>query len=137
MKEAQLRFLIFQIEAIENVARELSKWGCVVVAGPSRSGRMTIITAAVKVFQQEYGVSAATSACQHTPSTADKSTRSQGLEQNFINHSQTNTTDRAESSIDEIDEANIDILNLNRQLMDQNVFMIRPKVISNCFYIST
>ncbi|XP_069945849.1 dynein axonemal heavy chain 10-like isoform X2 [Cherax quadricarinatus] len=106
-----------QVTAVEDLVRALGDWSCVVVAGPPRSGKTSVITAAIKLFQQEHGL---------RTSLSHKSTRGQGPDKCLTHRSQLNTLDRDDASTEEIDGVDIDILNSNRQLVDRQVYTLRP-----------
>lgn len=133
-----------KVEATESLVREMCEWGCVVVVGPARSGKTTVITAAIKLFQRQYVHAAGTTMTQRTPSTAHKSSTRQERGRS-ITRQHKNTSHRERSSshhshletateedavpVDEIDDSTVEILNSSRQLVDRHVYTLRPQVI--------
>lgn len=145
---------ILQVEATDNLVQEVCKWGCVVMVGPPRSGKTTIITAAIKLFQRQYIHSSSITTSQRTPSTPYKSTTSRSnrereqsvsrrdREQNLSHqegrqssshrpHPDTASTERDGDAVpvDEVDDTTVEVLSSSRQLVDRHVYTLRPQVI--------
>ncbi|XP_042227080.1 uncharacterized protein LOC121869635 [Homarus americanus] len=126
LQKMGLKIHLQQIKTVEVLAKELGEWSCVVVVGPPRSGKTSIINAAIKLYQVEYDPSTSSNTCQNMPSAANKSTRSQGLEQSLSHRSQISSLDRDTISFDETDGIDIDILKSNKQIIDQHLYALRP-----------
>lgn len=135
------------MKAVEQVAKELENWNCVVVVGPPRSGKTTTITAAVRVYQRRSGALTLSSTHQYTPSTAgNKSSRNIGKmrswtqrtppaghrtvrsEESSSAHDSRHLSDRETITVDEVDESNIEVLSSGRRLVDRHVYSLRPQV---------
>ena len=132
---------------MEQMAKELEKWTCVVVVGPPRSGKTTTIAAAVRIYQRRSGALTLSSAHQYTPSTAGyKSSHNVGKmrswtqrtppachrtvrsEESSGSHESRHMTDRESITVDEVDESNIEVLSSGRRLVDRHVYSLRPQV---------
>lgn len=148
---------MLQTIAVDSLAQELSRWGCVVVSGPPSSGKTTTISAAIRLFQRQSIASASASTRQPTPSTGyNKSTsRSQSRGRTSAQlatasssrgHSSTRGDDLPEGlifsppssscqvdtiSVDEVDESNIEVLSSGRRLVDRHLYILRPEVSLN------
>lgn len=133
---------------MEHVAKELEEWSCVVVVGPPRSGKTTIIAAAVRIYQRRCGAMTLPSSHQYTPSTAGlKSSRNIGRtrswtqrtpptghrtmrsEDSTTTHDSRRFTDGDTITVDEVDESNIEVVSSGRRLVDRHVYTLKPQVV--------
>lgn len=144
--------MLIQTVAVDSLAQELGRWGCVVVAGPPSSGKTTAISAAIRLFQRQSIASASASTRQPTPSTGYKSSSRSHLRgrtsaqlgtSSSRGHSSTRGEDLPEGlifsppssigqvdtiSVDEVDESNIEVLSSGRRLVDRHLYTLRPEV---------
>nr|XP_045619033.1 uncharacterized protein LOC123770899 [Procambarus clarkii] len=128
LRKMGLRVHPQQIKAIGAVAKALADWRCVVLVGPPRSGKTTIITTAIQVFERDHGLRL---------SLAQRSSRSQGPDQGSTHRSQISTTDRGTASTDDMDGTDIDILTSTRHLVNQQLYTLRPHSYSQSRLLGT
>ncbi|XP_050721570.1 uncharacterized protein LOC127001253 isoform X3 [Eriocheir sinensis] len=156
LKKMGVRVISKQVEAVEHVAKELEEWSCVVVVGPPRSGKTTIISAAVRIYQRRCGAMTLSSSHQYTPSTAGyKSSRNMGRtrsstqrtpptghrtmrsEDSTITHDSRRFTDGDTITVDEVDESNIEVVSSGRRLVDRHVYTLKPQSYSETRLMGT
>nr|XP_027224649.1 uncharacterized protein LOC113816833 [Penaeus vannamei] len=108
LQKMGLRIFSQQAEAAEGVARGAREWGCVVVRGPPRSGKTTVITVAGRLLQHAL-------ADRGAPVSTRRSQPPSG-------------SNRDDASVsDTADGLDIEVLHANRQLPDRQVYTIRPQ----------
>ncbi|XP_063870908.1 dynein axonemal heavy chain 10-like isoform X4 [Scylla paramamosain] len=156
LRRLGMRVISKQMKAVEQVAKELENWSCVVVVGPPRSGKTTTITAAVRIYQRRSGALSLSSTHQYTPSTAGyKSSRNIGKmrswtqrtppaghrtvrsEESSSTHDSRHLSDRETITVDEVDESNIEVLSSGRRLVDRHVYSLRPQSYSQARLMGT
>ncbi|KAK3856109.1 hypothetical protein Pcinc_037532 [Petrolisthes cinctipes] len=153
VKKMGLKVLQKQTVAVESLAQELTKWGCVVVTGPPTSGKTTTISAAIRLFQRQSIALLSASTRQHTPSTGYKSTSRSHQTRGRTSTRPATTSSRGHMSsrggedlpeglifspplsschvdtisVDEVDESNIEVLSSGRRLVDRHMYTLRPE----------
>ncbi|KAK7015538.1 hypothetical protein SK128_021632, partial [Halocaridina rubra] len=120
-----------QVEATSSIMRAVSEWGCIIVVGPPRSGKSTVISIATHFLHyQQQLLNRSSDNIEHILSTAHRSSiTSQDLEQCSPLQSQDNTA----SSLSRPDiirnigaEDEIQVLQTDWATSDKFLFTVRP-----------
>ncbi|XP_042865412.1 uncharacterized protein LOC122248997 [Penaeus japonicus] len=101
------------------------EWGCVVVRGPPRSGKTVVIAAATRLMQHAL----ADRGTHRTPPTAQRSCSSHQQDPFSTRRSQPSSGSNRDEALssDATDGLDIEVLHVNRQLLDRQVYTLRPQ----------
>ncbi|XP_064083938.1 uncharacterized protein LOC135199712 [Macrobrachium nipponense] len=121
LRQLSLRHIPSQMETINTLVNDLDDWGCVVVVGPPRSGKSSVISVATRFLLQRESEPRTSDGYPQSPSDAPRSSSLTEGRSNTPMESQTKGPGGGGGGVE------VEFLQTDRELADRFVFALRPR----------